>query len=282
MMTVGSDSKKILDEVVNTLPPRHSELTASGLLRSVDAEVEEMTKTMALHTERTALILLIKNVITGYVMDKEGRANYRGRGHYDLAYIQSSAHIETHRKRDIVIIDGLLKEAEAKALPPVSLASALFKYLNQIKTGVNFLWLVRIGNSSDLRKHIYIGLKGFDPILYWACFIDQIDDYQAQRSDATKLRLARSMEAEISKTTVSFEKYQQLRKALTQLKRNLADVESKYADLEEKNVGLSSLINRQNARIYELETFARKEDASATIPVSSIIPLSSGSINQSR
>lgn len=252
---VVSDSK-LLDGLASTLSARDTELTSSGLLRSVTAEAGEMTKALLLNAERAALILLIQNVITGYVMAKEGRTNYRGKGHYDLAYIQSSTHINAHRKQDIQAIDGLLKEAEAKALPPVSLGSALFKFLNQIKTGINFLWLVRIGSSSDLRTHIHTGLKSFDPILYWVCFIDQVDDYQSyqvQKPDSAKLRLARSMEAEISKTAVSFEKYKALRVALTALKRELADVKEQHADLEEKNVGLSSTINRQSARIHELE-----------------------------
>lgn len=252
-VTSGS---KVLSDAVAPLTLGHTELKDSGLLRSITAEAGEMTRAIALNAERAALILLIQNVITGYVMSKEGRGNYRGKGHYDLAYIQNSAHINIHRKNDIRAIDGLLNEAEAKALPPVSLGSALFKYLNQIKTGVNFLWLVRIGSSSGLRSHIHTGLKGFDPILYWVCFIDQVDDYQsyqAQKPNGTKLRLARSMEAEISKTAVSFEKYQLLRKAITTLKRELAEVKNQHAELEEENVAMSSLINRQKTRIHELE-----------------------------
>lgn len=247
-------SSSLTAELADKLHTKHTVLADTGLLRSVTAEAGEITRMLAHQAKRSALILLMQNAITGYVMAKEGRDNYRGNGHYDFTYIQNSTHLNAHRKQDIATIDSILREAETKALPPINIASALFKYLNTIKTGVNFLWLVRIGKSSDLRTHIHNGIKGFDPMLFWVCFIDQVDDYQSYQSkkpDGAKLLLARSMEAEISKTAVTFEKYQILRKALTQVKRELADTKELNADLEEKNIALTSLINRQKAQITE-------------------------------
>ncbi|CAN5433606.1 hypothetical protein BH10PSE19_BH10PSE19_21160 [soil metagenome] len=253
---IGLSDGKTIASSIGPLILRRSELDSAGLLRSITADLREVKRSaQALNDERQALALLMQNAITGYVMLKEGRDNYRGEGHYDLPYIQKSTVVKTHRKRDIEAIDALIKEAEAKELPPVTLANALYMYLNTIQTGVKFLWLFRIGNKSDLRSHLHTSLKSFDPMLYWACFIDQVENYhqyQQQKPDTAKLRLASSMKADISTSSVSVEQYQLLKAELLASKCDLVNLKSQFADLEEENIAMSSVINRQKQRIHEL------------------------------
>lgn len=262
---IGLSDGKVITSSVGPLVLSRSELDSEGLLRSITAEVRELKRSAtALNEERHALSLLLQNAITSYVMLKEGRDNYKGQGHYDLSYIRGSTALKAHRKRDIEAIDVLIKEAATKELPPVTLASMLYRYLNTIRTGVKFLWIFNVGNSSDLRSHLHNSLKSFDPMLYWVCFIDQVENYhqyQQQKPDTAKLRLASSMKTEISKCSVSVEQYQLLKDELFASKRELVDIKSQYAELEDENVAMSTVVNRQKQRIHELETMGGEHKA---------------------
>lgn len=193
---------------------------------------------------REALITAVQRAIVLYVTKNEGK-KYAGDNTFKLTYIRRSKNIPEHRKRDIEALNQMFLNANTNNISDIKLAKEIYNYLSTIKTGVMFLWLFHIGNSSVMRDLIHNALYLHDSALFLACKEGRADRYQRDEKDNSHKIILTSHNIQGEQENNVAEQYINLKKENSALQIRLQDAQKNLNISEQRNTILSDSLNQQ-------------------------------------
>jgi hypothetical protein len=206
---------------------------------------------------RQALITAVQRAIILYVVKNEGK-NYTGDHTFRLTYIKRSKNIPEHRKRDIETLNQMCIDSNTNNTSDIELAADIYKHLVTIKTGVMFLWLFHIGNSSVMRDLIHHALFIHDPELFLACKEGKADKYEREEEEDNQQEFTAKLEHTKDEQEENVaEQYVKLKKDNSDLQIKLQEVQKSLSTAEQKSASLADSLSKQS---FANEGLRRKMD----------------------